>query len=243
MVTIIIIFVSINTVSYLWSFYKDIVLNTKYITESYVAATFSLSGSCVLTLYLLYTHITSMQQTQMAQNIEPELAPPIHRSTVTEEPRTSIKDVVREINDLRNKHEDAISKLEERAKILEETTFKMINDFSIKEMRENDISMYNTQIINGDLGKRSMDMKNVEKLGEITRIQGIREEHINLCRDVGVGSIYELSMQEPDELYNAIQDVAKGYANLVSLPTKSMVLRWIRIASEYTRGSNTSELN
>lgn len=230
-------------VVYLWSFYKEVFLNTKYITQSFIAAAISILGSSLLTLYLLYTHFIGIKQKQITQIVEPQLAPQIITPTIFKETQPSIKDIEREINNLRKMHQDAISKLEERTKTLERTTLKMINDFSIKELRENEITKYNTQIINGSMETYPTFMKNFDKSEELTRIQGIRNEHVDLFKAVGVNFIYELSMQDPDELFNAIQDVKMGSSSLVLLPTKNMIIRWIRKACEHTRILNAAQLN
>lgn len=67
----------------------------------------------------------------------------------------------------------------------------------------------------------------------LKQLQGMRIEHVTLLREIGIKSVYELSVQNPEELYNKILERKRSHENNRDwIPTKGMILRWIRIASQ-----------
>jgi hypothetical protein len=67
----------------------------------------------------------------------------------------------------------------------------------------------------------------------LKQLQGMRIEHVTLLREIGIKSVYELSVQNPEELFNKILERKRSHENNRDwIPTKGMILRWIRIASQ-----------
>jgi hypothetical protein len=69
-----------------------------------------------------------------------------------------------------------------------------------------------------------------ETSNEVGQLQGMRIEYVTLLMEIGIKNAYELSTQNPEELYRKILERKRSHENKDQVPTKSMILRWIRIA-------------
>jgi len=69
-------------------------------------------------------------------------------------------------------------------------------------------------------------------LADLLRIKGIGQEYLSLLGVVGVHSVEQLKVSNPQDLYQAFKE-ANSSSNMVSrLPTQEMIADWIEQASE-----------
>lgn len=66
----------------------------------------------------------------------------------------------------------------------------------------------------------------------LRQLQGMRIEHLTLLREIGITSDYELSMQNPEVLLRKILERVRPHENIDWIPTKGMLLHWVRIANQ-----------
>jgi hypothetical protein len=107
-----------------------------------------------------------------------------------------------------------------------------INIFSIKELRNKANTGENIEILSDKTGIRKRLLDEWVRLGEFSRIQGIRQEHINLFEKVGIKTVHELKEMNAEELYLLINNLKKKGIIDSDIPTIGMISRWIRLSRD-----------
>lgn len=212
------LFVGCFTFLSLVVFYREIIMSIKTVTPQYVLAAFSIVGSSLLLLVTLVTLATKQY---------------------IEKPQSKIEG------------DDVKSLAQERARVIE--TFKeaktSVEDLyqsaarSEKGIVENAIlpSMKNNFFVTTENGSPELKQYlGVSTTGvfqrssfELRQLQGMRLEYVTLLREIGITSVYDLSLQNPDEIFNKIQERIRSRKwGRDWIPTKGMILHWIRIANQ-----------
>jgi hypothetical protein len=107
-----------------------------------------------------------------------------------------------------------------------------INIFSINQLRDKLKTVDEIEEISKRTGIREKLIDEWVRLGEFSRIQGIRQEHINLFEKIGVKTIHELKKCDPEELYLKLFDLKKRGIINSEIPTFGMISRWVRLSKE-----------
>jgi hypothetical protein len=113
-----------------------------------------------------------------------------------------------------------------------------INIFSIKELRNKVNTEENIEILSDKTGIRKRLLDEWVRLGEFSRIQGIRQEHIKLFEKVGIKTVHELKEMDAEELYLSLNDLKKKGIIDSDTPTIGMITRWIRLSRDIPLRTN-----
>jgi hypothetical protein len=202
-------------------FVKEILLQVEIITLQLVLASCSIIGSSLLVIVTIVTQAISQYNLHPRVYLKSVKIPRSLGQKMDEE----AKKVIEKIRDMKSSAE----------------VIRKIRTGEI-EITENDIiaSQKENLLIpsNGDysrllkLGFPSMGMIQSASNG-LRAIQGMRIEHVTLLRETGINSVYDLSIQDSDELYRKILERGRSHEKYSDwIPTKGMIIRWIRIAKQ-----------
>jgi len=107
-----------------------------------------------------------------------------------------------------------------------------IDIYSIKELRYKAHTKEEIEVISKKTGIRKKLLDEWVRLGEFSRIQGIRQEHINLFEKVDINTVHELKKMDPEELYMQLLHLKKQGMIDSDIPTIGMISRWIRVSQK-----------
>lgn len=216
------LFVGCFTFLSLVVFYREIIMSIKTVTPQYVLAAFSIVGSSLLLLVTLVTlatkqYIEKPQSKTKGDNIK-SLAQEQNKETINvietfKEAKTSVEDLY-------------ISTARSEKGIVENAILpSMKNNFFVTtENGSPELKQYLGVSTTGVFQRSSFELR---------QLQGMRLEYVTLLREIGITSVYDLSLQNPDEIFNKIQERIRSRKwGRDWIPTKGMILHWIRIANQ-----------
>ena len=212
------LFVGCFTFLSLVVFYREIIMSIKTVTPQYVLAAFSIVGSSLLLLVTLVTlaskqYIEKPQSKIKRDNIK-SLAQERARVIETfKEAKTSVEDLYK-------------SAARYEKGIVENAILpSMKNNFFVTtENGSPELKQYLGVSTTGVFQRSSFELR---------QLQGMRLEYVTLLREIGITSVYDLSLQNPDEIFNKIQERIRSRKwGRDWIPTKGMILHWIRIANQ-----------
>ncbi len=194
----------------------------KIVTPQYVLASFSIVGSSLLLFVTLVAQATK-------QYIE---------KPVSKEKDVTSKSLAQE----QNKETIKVIETFKEAKKSVENLYKIAARYE-KEIVEDTIlpttpykSLVTTE--NGSLVlKPYLDVPSIgvfqRSSNGLIQLQGMKIGYARLLMEIGIKSLNELSMQNPEELYRKILGQIRAHENNREwIPTKGMILHWIRIAKQ-----------
>lgn len=76
-------------------------------------------------------------------------------------------------------------------------------------------------------------------LAELSRIQGLKSEYIELLVSGGISGINDLASRNPKDLYLQLSNINREKQILTAPPTLAMITRWIRVANKISTKTNT----
>jgi hypothetical protein len=191
----------------------------KIVTLQYVLATFSIVGSSLLLLVTLLIQIIQQYYVK-PHKIEVDKIPKSQEQTMDKSTINKIqklKDTKLTVEVLTKKKDELETEISKntiiRPLVLKKRIPTEVKAPRFKQYREGP-SFSVTQ----------------ETSNEVGQLQGMRIEYVTLLMEIGIKNAYELSTQNPEELYRKILERKRSHENKDQVPTKSMILRWIRIA-------------
>lgn len=180
----------------------------------------------------------------------------IYKENQTKQKNLGFKSIQENIEENKSANRlDDIIKNEERAQtnqnlyILKEVNsdyinrLNSINIFSIKELRNKANTGENIELLSDKTGIRKRLLDEWVRLGEFSRIQGIRQEHIKLFEKVGIKTVHELKDMDAEELYTRLNDLKKKGIIDSDTPTIGMITRWIRLSRDIPIRTNIIKKN
>jgi hypothetical protein len=212
------LFVGCFTFLSLIVFYREIIMSIKTVTPQYVLAAFSIVGSSLLLLVTLVTLATKQYIEKPQSKIEGDDVKSLaqERARVIEtfkEAKTSVEDLYKNAA----KYEKGI--------VENAILPSMKNNFFVTtENGSPELKQYLGVSTTGVFQRSSFELR---------QLQGMRLEYVTLLREIGITSVYDLSLQNPDEIFNKIQERIRSRKwGRDWIPTKGMILHWIRIANQ-----------
>jgi hypothetical protein len=216
------LFVGIFTFLSLVVFYREIIMSIKTVTPQYVLAAFSIVGSSLLLLVTLVTLSTNQISEKTQLLIEGDNI----KSLAQEQDKEAIN-VIEAFKEVKTSVEDLYKSTARYEKGIVENailTSRKNNYFVTTENGSPELKQY--------LGASSTGVFQQPPF-ELRQLQGMRLEYVTLLREMGITSVYDLSLQNPDELFNQIQERIKSRKwGRDWIPTKGMILHWVRIANQ-----------
>jgi hypothetical protein len=203
----------------LYSFYNQILVHITAVTPQLITTSFAIIGSCVLVV------INTLIQAQRYYKILP-----IKTSTKIK----FAEETVRELYDKQKALRNSIEAINTNRIRYENILKKQLN---LEDSKISADVIYDN-VINKD-GQQTTLVRRVSPINSSAKdefsikIKGIRNEYINLLREIGVNTVSDLSKQDPEDLYRKIftwNDLQE--MNIVRIPSRGMIKRWIRIAGK-----------
>ena len=212
------LFVGFFTFLSLAVFYREIIMSIKTVTPQYVLAAFSIVGSSLLLLVTLVTLATEQYIEKPQLKIEGDN----FKSLAQERAR-----VIETFKGAKTSVEDLYKSAARYEKGIVENAIlpSMKNNFFVTtENGSPELKQYLDVSTTGVFQRSSFELR---------QLQGMRLEYVTLLREIGVTSVYDLSLQNPNELFNKIQERIRSRKwGRDWIPTKGMILHWIRIANQ-----------
>lgn len=212
------IFVCVFTFLSLTIFFKEILFKFSKLSLNLVLASFSIVGSGLLVILTIIFQIIKLYNINQKgiQFYLPKL-PKLQIDEKTKKIIKQIRDLKESVQDFRGYGESNIELENERI-----TATKMKETY-ISEIDFSKQVMFGLPPL-GTIQRASNGLHN---------IQGMRIEHVTLLREVGINSVLDLSMQNSDDLYLKIISRGRPHENKSDwIPSKGMLVRWIRIAKK-----------
>jgi hypothetical protein len=212
------LFVGCFTFLSLVVFYREIIMSIKTVTPQYVLAAFSIVGSSLLLLVTLVTLATK----QYIEKPQSKIKRDNIKSLAQERTR-----VIETLNEAKTSVEDLYQSAARSEKGIVENAIlpSMKNNFFVTtENGSPELKQYLGVSTTGVFQRSSFKLR---------QLQGMKLEYVTLLREIGITSVYDLSLQNPDEIFNKIQERIRSRKwGRDWIPTKGMILHWIRIANQ-----------
>ncbi len=204
------LFVGCFTFLSLVVFYREIIMSIKTVTPQYVLAAFSIVGSSLLLLVTLVT-LASKQYIEKPQS---------------KIKRDNIKSLAQERARVIETFKEAKTSVEDLYKSAARSEKGIVENAILPSMENGspELKQYLGVSTTGVFQRSSFELR---------QLQGMRLEYVTLLREIGITSVYDLSLQNPDEIFNKIQERIRSRKwGRDWIPTKGMILHWIRIANQ-----------
>ena len=216
------LFVGFFTFLSLVVFYREIIMSIKTVTPQYVLAAFSIVGSSLLLLVTLVTLATK----QIIEKPQSKIEGDNFKSTAQEQNKETIN-LIESFKEVKTTFEDLYKSAARYEKGIVENAIlpSMENNFFVTtENGSPELKQYLDVSTTGVFQRSSFELR---------QLQGMRLEYVTLLREIGITSVYGLSLQNPDELFNKIQERIRSRKwGRDWIPTKGMILHWVRIANQ-----------
>ena len=193
-------------------------MSIKTVTPQYVLAAFSIVGSSLLLLVTLVTLATK----QIIEKRQSKIKGDNIKSLAQERARVigTFKEVKTSVEDLYQSAARYEKGIVENANLASMKN----NYFVTTENGSPELKQYVGVSSTGVFQRPSFELR---------QLQGMRLEYVTLLREIGVTCVYDLSLQNPDELFNKMKERIRSRKwGRDWIPTKGMILHWIRIANQ-----------
>ncbi len=216
---IILLFVGIFSLLSLFTFYNEILHQVRLLTFQLITASFAIIGSTILVMFTIIIQVrrnffpSDSVRNSISRNKALLLLDTQKRIRASAE-AVSNKQIIQE-RERKNQYED-FGALSLTQSIGHTNIFK---DYIQQKKASQKISSINSaQIIQNDLIK----------------LQGIRIEHVTLLKEMNIYTVYDLSIQDPDDLFHKIRNRNRPHEKDKDwIPSKEMIRRWIRISKQF----------
>ena len=210
------LFIAAFSILAIFTFYNNIILNVTQITIQLVMVSFAILGSSVLVVLTILLQVRNCYRPTLSgvrRVIEGEAM-----DAISETQRVLGESMEVALNK-RSEYEEVLQKYLEKRKSPEIPLVVSSENLAQQEITQETPS---PESIFDPVQKESS-----------LKVQGMTTHHVSLLEDLGISTIDELCIQDPEHLYRDILDWnILNKNNYEHIPTMGMIKRWIRIANQ-----------